>query len=228
MLRVLIVDDEAPARRYLRRLLEAAPGVQVAGEASSAEQARGLIRDHHPDALFLDIELTSGTGFDLLDSLNPAPAVVFVTAHNDYATRAFDVEAVDYLLKPVSPDRLEQALARLRPRATGYLSMRTRSGTKLIKFEELTIVLAQGDYVRLCSAACANELMHITLKRLAAQLPCPPFCALSRSVIINLEHVSHLSQLPGAQTEVSFINGVAPLVLGRVASLRLRRAVAQA
>lgn len=228
MLRVLIVDDEAPARRYLRRLLEAAPGVQVAGEASTAEQARGLIRDHNPDALFLDIELTSGTGFDLLDSLDPAPAVVFVTAHNDYATRAFDVEAVDYLQKPVSPDRLEQALARLRPRATGYLSMRTRSGTKLIKVEELTIVQAQGDYVRLCSPAYANELMHITLKRLAAQLPCPPFCALSRSVIINLEHVSHLSQLPGAQTEVTFINGVAPLTLGRVASLRLRRAVAQA
>lgn len=98
MLRVLIVDDEAPARRYLRRLLEAAPGVQVAGEAATAEQARGLIRDHNPDALFLDIELTSGTGFDLLESLDPAPAVVFVTAHNDYATRAFDVEAVDYLL----------------------------------------------------------------------------------------------------------------------------------
>lgn len=228
MLRVLIVDDEAPARRYLRRLLEAASGVQVAGEASTAEQARGLIRDHNPDALFLDIELTSGTGFDLLDSLDPAPAVVFVTAHNDYATRAFDVEAVDYLQKPVSPDRLEQALARLRPRATGYLSMRTRSGTKLIKVEELTIVQAQGDYVRLCSPAYANELMHITLKRLAAQLPCPPFCALSRSVIINLEHISHLSQLPGAQTEVTFINGVAPLTLGRVASLRLRRAVAQA
>lgn len=228
MLRVLIVDDEAPARRYLRRLLESATGVQVAGEASTAEQARGLIRDHNPDALFLDVELTSGTGFDLLDGLDPAFAVVFVTAHNDYASRAFDVEAVDYLLKPVSPDRLEQTLARLRPRATGYLSMRTRSGTKLIKVEELTIVQAQGDYVRLCTAAYANELMHITLKRLAAQLPCPPFCALSRSVIINLEHVSHLSQLPGAQTEVTFINGVAPIILGRVASLRLRRAVAQA
>lgn len=228
MLRVLIVDDEAPARRYLRRLLEAAPGVQVAGEASTAEQARGLIRDHNPDAVFLDIELTSSTGFDLLDSLDSAPAVVFVTAHNDYATRAFDVEAIDYLLKPVSPDRLGQTLARLRPRATGYMSMRTRSGTKLIKVEELTIALAQGDYVSLCSAAYANELMHITLKRLAAQLPCPPFCALSRSVIINLEHVSHVSQLPGAQTEVTFINGVAPIILGRVASLRLRRAVAQA
>jgi len=227
MLRVLIVDDEAPARRYLRRLLEATADIEVTGEASTIEQAHGLIRAHAPDALFLDIELTSGTGFDLLSSLESAPAVVFVTAHNDYATRAFDVAAVDYLLKPVSPDRLAQTVARLRPRATGYVPMKTKAGTKLIKVEALTLVQAQGDYVRLCSAANDNELMHITLKRLAAHLPSPPFCALSRSIIINLEHISQLSPLSGAQTEVTFNNGVAPIVLGRVASLRLRRAVAR-
>lgn len=226
MLSVLIIDDEAPARRYLRRLLEGAPDVQVAGEASTVEQARELIRSLRPDALFLDIELTSGTGFDLLDGLESTPAVVFVTAHDDYAARAFDVEAVDYLLKPVSPDRLAQTLARLRPRATAHLSVRTRAGTRLVRIQELTLMQAQGDYVRLCSPASTNELMHITLKRLAAQLPFPPFCALSRSVIINLEHVSHLEQRPGAQTEVAFNNGVDPILLGRVASLRLRRAVA--
>lgn len=227
MLRVLVIDDEAPARRYLRRLLEASPEVHVAGEADSLELARTLIREHRPDALFLDIELTAATGFDLLDQLEVPPAVVFVTAHSDYAARAFDVQAVDYLLKPVRPGRLEQALARLRPRAGGHLTLRTRNGTKIIKIHELTMAQAQGDYVMLCSAAHANELMHITFKRLAAQLPSPPFCALSRSVIMNLEHVSHLSQLPGAQTEVAFNNGVAPVVLGRVASQRLRRAVAQ-
>ncbi len=226
MLRVLIIDDEAPARRYLRRLLEASPAVQVAGEAASIDQARRLIHDHNPDAIFLDIELASGTGFDLLEDRQSTASVVFVTAHDGYAARAFDVEAVDYLLKPVSPDRLTQTLARLRPRANGYLSMRTRTGTRLVKVQELTVVQAQGDYVRLCSAAYANELMHITLKRLAAQLPSPPFCALSRSIIINLEHISHLEQRPGAQTEVCFNNGVEPIVLGRVASLRLRRALA--
>jgi two-component system LytT family response regulator len=105
--------------------------------------------------------------------------------------------------------------------------MRTKAGTKLIKVQELTLAQAQGDYVLLCGAGGANELMHITLKRLAAQLPSPPFCALSRSIIINLEHISHLSQRPGSQTEVEFVNGVSPVVLGRVAALRLRRAVAQ-
>ncbi len=226
MLRVIIVDDEAPARRYMRRLLEAAPGVMVENEASSIDQARRQIHDHRPDALFLDIELTCGTGFDLLDGLEPAPSVVFVSAHSDYAARAFDVKAVDYLLKPVSPDRLAQTLERLQPNTSGYLTTRNKTGTRLVKVKDLTIIQAQGDYVRLCSAVYANELMHITLKNLATQLPSPPFCSVSRSIIINLEHVSHLSHRDGILTEVNFINNVEPVLLGRTASLRLRRAMA--
>jgi len=227
MLRVLIIDDEAPARRYLCRLLEAAPGILIEGEAATLEDGRRMIRDHRPDALFLDIALNSGTGFDLLEGLEPAPAVVFVTAHDDYATRPFDVRSIDYLLKPVSPDRLRQTLARLRPHASRYLATRTRTGTRLVKIHELSLIEAQGDYVRLCRAAHASELIHMTLKRLAAQLPSPPFCAVSRSVILNLDHISHLANKPGARAEVSFSGRVPPIVLGRAASLRLRRAMAQ-
>lgn len=225
MLRVVIVDDEAPARRYMRRLLEAAPDVLIEGEAATIEQARELIHAHRPDAIFLDIVLTQGTGFELLEGLDHIPGVVFVTAHTDYAAQAFDINAVDYLLKPVSPDRLAQTLNRLRPRATGYLATRTKSGTRLLKVRDLTIIQAEGDYVRLNSATYANELIHITLKRLAAQLPSPPFCPVSRSVIINLDHIAHLAHRSGAQTEVSFVNNVMPVVLGRTATLRLRRAM---
>ncbi|TFL15281.1 response regulator transcription factor [Pusillimonas caeni] len=226
MLRVLIVDDEAPARRYMRRLLEAAPNVQVEGEAATAEQARRMIHESRPDALFLDVLLTRESGFDLLKGLDHTPGIVFVTAHSDYAAQAFEVEAVDYLLKPVNPVRLSQALDRLRPHAGGHLTIRTKNGTKLIKTCDLTIIQAQGDYVRLCSAAHGDELMHATMKRLAEQLPSPPFHSVSRSMIINLEHISHLSHRSGSQTEVSFNNGVAPIALGRTASLRLRRAMA--
>ncbi|MFA5488845.1 MAG: LytTR family DNA-binding domain-containing protein [Candidimonas sp.] len=225
MLRALIIDDEAPARRYLKRLLEAASGVHVVGEADSLEHARRLIREHGPDALFLDIELTNHTGFDLLEDLDAKPAVIFVTAHNDYAARAFDVQAIDYLLKPVDPDRLAQTLLRLQPYATG-LNMRTKTGKRFIKIRDLTFVQAQGDYVRLCSTHHANELMHTTLKRLAAQLPSPPFCFLSRSFIINLDHVSHVTDTSSHQTQVVFANGVEPLALGRAATQRLRRAMA--
>jgi len=225
MLRVVIVDDEAPARRYMRRLLEAFPNVQVEGEAATIDQARKAIHEHRPDALFLDVLLTRDNGFNLLKGLDHTPAVVFVTAHSDFAAQAFEIEAVDYLLKPVSPARLAQALERLRPRSGGHLAARTKNGTKLIKTGDLTIIQAQGDYVLLCSAAHGDELMHITLKRLAEQLPTPPFYPVSRSTIINLEHISQLSHLGGSQTEVSFNNSVAPIILGRTASLRLRRAM---
>jgi len=222
MLSVLIVDDEAPARRYLRRLLEATPDILVVAEACNVEQGWRLARECKPDAIFLDIALSSGTGFDLLDRLDPTPNVVFVTAHNNHAARAFDVEAVDYLLKPVSPERLTQTLARLQPRASG-LAMRTQSGKRFIKTDQLTIAQAQGDYVCLCGVGHTNELIKITLKRLAEQLPSPPFYTLSRSVVINLEHVSHVAQRPGAQVEVYFSNDLAPLMLGRAASQRLRQ-----
>ncbi|NYT78441.1 response regulator transcription factor [Alcaligenaceae bacterium] len=226
MLRVLIVDDEAPARRYMRRLLDAAPDVHIQGEAATIEQARQMIHDYQPDAIFLDVVLTRETGFELLESLDYTPQVVFVTAHGDYAAQAFDIAATDYLLKPVNPDRLAQTLKRLRPQTRGYLSTRTKTGTRLIKTSDLTVIQAEGDYVRLCRAAHADEMMHITMKRLVEQLPSPPFCAVSRSMIINLEHISDLSHSTGAQTQVSFNNDVAPVLLGRTASLRLRRAMA--
>jgi len=226
MLRVLIIDDEAPARRYLRRLLEQFPAVQIEGEAATADQAHAMIREFRPDVLFLDIELSHGTGFDLLAGLDPSPAVVFVTAHDDYGAQAFDIAAADYLLKPVSPERLAQTLTRLLSRVnSGYLTTKTRNGTRIIKTQDLTVAQAQGDYVLLCSATHANELMHITLKRLVPQLPTPPFCAVSRSMIINLDHIAHVSQRPGEQTEITFINTVAPIILGRTAALRLRRAM---
>jgi len=228
MLRVLIIDDEAPARRYLRRLLEQFPSVRIEGEASSAAQALAMIREFRPDVLFLDIELSNSTGFELLSSLNTMPAVVFVTAHDDYGAQAFDIAAVDYLLKPVSPDRLAQTLTRLQARNGGhYLTTKTKNGTQIIKIQDLTIAQAQGDYVLLCSAAHANHLMHTTLKRLAPQLPSPPFCAVSRSMIINLEHIAHVSQRAGEQAEIIFTHdNIAPITLGRTASLRLRRAMA--
>src|SRR5690606_36309415 len=144
MLRALIVDDEAPARRYMRRLLDDAPNVHVAGEADTIEHARRLIHAYQPDVIFLDVVLTRESGFDLLHGLDHQPQVVFVTAHSDYAAQAFDLEAVDYLLKPVSPDRLAQTLNRLRPASNGYLTLRTRTGTRLLRTSDLTVLQAQG------------------------------------------------------------------------------------
>src|SRR5258706_8737285 len=114
LLRLLIVDDEPPARARTRRLLAGIPGVKIAGEAGSAAEARVQIAERSPDLLLLDIQMPGEDGFALLRSLEPRPAVVFVTAYDQYAVRAFEENAVDYLLKPFRRERLEEALARAR------------------------------------------------------------------------------------------------------------------
>ncbi len=119
-MRVLIVDDEAPARARLRRLLGAATDVDVVGEAADGAQALALAETLCPDALFLDVQMPEVNGFDVAASLpDGGPALVFVTAYDRYALQAFDTHAVDYLLKPVAPEKLERALQRLRAAQRG-------------------------------------------------------------------------------------------------------------
>src|SRR5262245_38039509 len=113
-LRILVVDDEPLARVRLKRMLEAIPGAVVAGEAASAAEARSALTDTAVDVLLLDIQMPGEDGFELLRGLDPRPAVVFVTAFDHYAVRAFEENAVDYLLKPYRLERLEQALDRVR------------------------------------------------------------------------------------------------------------------
>lgn len=114
-IRALLVEDEYLARQEMRYLLkEAHPDVAIIGEAADADTARRLIRELRPDLLLLDISLPGETGFELLESLDEVPHVVFVTAYDQYATRAFQVSALDYVLKPVHPERLAQALRRVR------------------------------------------------------------------------------------------------------------------
>jgi two-component system LytT family response regulator len=235
MLRVILVDDEAPARRYLRRLLDAVPDVEIAGEAATQQEALALIRSARPHAVLLDIELTRGTGFDILHGLDTAPAIIFVTAHADHAARAFDVAALDYLLKPVGMPRLEKALARLRefvgetvtvptpaaPSAPAYLIARTRQHTRPIRLDTLSALVAQGDYVQLCCTDGSTELMHTALSRLLPRLPAPPFFQASRSIVVNLDHVARLRG--DGKRHVEFIERAAPVELGLTAFQRLRR-----
>jgi len=229
VLRVAIIDDETPARRYLRRLLEAYADVQIVGEAANLAQARALIEQESPHGLFLDIELTQGTGFDLVQGLDPHIGVVFVTAHANHAPRAFDVEALDYLLKPVGAPRLEQALSRLRKLAAArpapaYLVVRGRQATRPIRLLDLSVVLAQGDYVQLCCTDGSSEMMLATMSGLLPRLPMPPFFQASRSLIINLDHVARVSS--GEHRQVEFTQGCAPVHLGLTAFQRLKQALA--
>ena len=106
MLRVAVIDDERLARQAIRQLLAAHPSLQLVGEADSKDSALALIRQEKPDGVFVDIRLPGGTGFELIQSLDAPPKVVMVTAHAEHTLQAFDIEAIDYLLKPVRPSRL--------------------------------------------------------------------------------------------------------------------------
>jgi len=130
VLRALIVDDEAPARELLRALLASHRNVEVVGEANCIAAAASLYTDLRPEIVFLDVQMPNGDGFSLLPKLRPMPAVIFVTAYEKFAVRAFEVNAVDYLLKPFRPERLADALQRIvhspKPVQVGHIYTRTR------------------------------------------------------------------------------------------------------
>ncbi len=112
-MRALLVDDERLARRELRRLLAEHPSIEIAGEAGNADEAREALEELDPDLLFLDIQMPGESGFELLASLETVPAVIFTTAYDEYALKAFEVSALDYLVKPIDPKRLARSVARL-------------------------------------------------------------------------------------------------------------------
>ncbi|WP_026639318.1 LytR/AlgR family response regulator transcription factor [Bordetella petrii] len=231
MLRVVLVDDEAPARRYLRRMLESLEGPQVVGEADCMHSAIEIVNRQKPDAIFLDIELTRGTSFDVLSALECQPCIVFVTAYGLYATRAFEVGAVDYLLKPVGPDRLRQAVQRLYTRLNrpwgdaSFLTVRNQGHSQLIRTDTLAALVAQRDYVKLHAPQGETFLMYTTLKGLLPQLGTLPFVQVSRSVVINMEQVGRVGSEGGLAAQVEFLNAALPVQLGRTAYVRLREAL---
>ena len=113
MKRGLIIDDERLARNELKKLLAAHPDIEIVGEASNAEEGIEQIEKLNPDLIFLDIQMPGKTGFEMLAELDAAPTVIFTTAYDEYALKAFEVNALDYLLKPIDPARLSEALNRL-------------------------------------------------------------------------------------------------------------------
>ena len=201
-LRVVIVDDARLARHELQHLLAAHPGVECVGLADDVPAARTLIAQTQPDLVLLDIQLPSGSGFEVLDGLAPVPAVVFTTAYDQYAVQAFAANALDYLLKPVQPQRLAQALAkveqaratplppsseeRLTPDARVFL----REGERccFVEVRRISRVVVDGNYARVWFDG-QSLLLARSLSALEARLPQALFFRVNRNTLVNLGQV---------------------------------------
>jgi two-component system response regulator LytT len=197
-LRALIVDDEAPARSELRYLLAAHPEVSVVGEAAGAAEALELAHDLSYDVVFLDVEMPGLTGVEaapLVRERHDPPAVVFVTAHERYAVDAFAIEAFDYLLKPVDPDRLARVVERLRERSSEIalpvekIPVVVSGGTELLDFDQVHYVQADGDYSRVHTYD-RSYLCTSSLGELEEKLPAGRFARVHRSYLVNLSKVA--------------------------------------
>jgi two-component system, LytTR family, response regulator len=208
--RAVIVDDERLARADLRRLLEAAGGVEVVGEARSCAEAVAMIDALAPALVFLDIQMPDGDGFTVLDRLAAAPFVVFTTAFDQYAVRAFEVSALDYLLKPIAPDRLAAAIARAaayqraaptapageRPLGRGQrIFVRDGDRCWFVPVEQIALIEAEGNYARL-SFGAERALVARSLGAVADRLDPELFFRANRQQIINLDFVASLAPWP--------------------------------
>lgn len=233
MFRVLIVDDEPLARQKLRQLLGAHPEIFIAGEAEGTQEALGKIRTESYDVIFLDVCMPGADGFALLKELEKPPQVIFVTAYSSYAVEAFSFAAVDYLVKPVRPARLAQAISRLQEKSEGVppwqtgdkICFRTPERTIVARLEAIIALKADGDFTRVYVEGESPLLICHKLGHYEQVLPSPPFLRLDRSLMIHLDHIQRIESVDTehAKLHLSGFSEIFPL--GRTARRRLASAI---
>jgi two-component system, LytTR family, response regulator len=210
-LRALIVDDEDLARQLLREYAQSIPGLEIVAECSNGFDAVKTIGELKPDLVFLDVQMPKLDGFEVLELIDPPPAVIFVTAYDQYAMRAFEAHAVDYLLKPFHPDRFKTAIERARERlgaplpASAQLKaaasppgqrlerIAVKDGSKvyIIPVDKLDFVEAQDDYIAIHSEN-KSYLKQQTISNIEDQLDPARFARTHRSYIVNIERIARI------------------------------------
>jgi len=236
---ILIVDDEEPARLLLKEMIERMPGYRVAGEAENGFDAVRLASELSPDLVLLDIEMPKLDGFEVAELLDPRVAVLFVTAYDRYAVKAFEIHAVDYLLKPFHAERLAEALAHARGRLRSAaadpaaVSSSLRGGAfrerivvrdgarvRVIPVEKLDLAQAQDDYVLLQTEG-KRYLKAQTLASLAASLDPSRFVRIHRSFVVRLDRIAAIERY-ARNSHVAVLDDGARIPVSRVGYARLR------
>lgn len=199
--RVIIVDDEPPARERLARMLAEVGGLTIVGEAADAAAALELLRAEKPDIAFVDINMPGGSGLDVLRECpaDARPAAVLVTAHIDFAIEALDLDVADYVVKPYTLDRLRQAcrraqlLGRAPAPAMSWVAARDAGDLVTVLPDDVMAVLAEGNYVRILTQH-AGYMVRSTLKQMQERLGGHGFVAISRSALVSARWIERLSR----------------------------------
>jgi two-component system, LytTR family, response regulator len=243
-IRAVIVDDEELARQVLREFLSSHHEVEIAAECANGFEAVKAVAEQKPDLVFLDIQMPKLDGFEVLELIGPGAAVVFVTAYDSYAIKAFEVHAVDYLLKPIGAERFEAALERAKERLGGKLPQQTlpptelaaaarppsqyldripvRDGTRvfIIPVSKLDYAEAQDDYVALASEG-KKHLKQQTISSLETALDPSRFLRIHRSYIVNLERVARVEPY-GKDSHVAVLANGTQIPVSKTGYTRLR------
>lgn len=214
MIRALIVDDEPLARRGVAAMLAKEAGIELAGECASGGEAVARIRAERPDLVFLDVEMPDGDGFEVLEALgcDLPPAVVFVTAYDRYALRAFEVGAIDYLLKPFDQARFAKVLARARDwiaqerSRDARLAIKSAGQVTLVRLSEIDWIEA-ADYYASLHVAGRTHLLRRSLADLEKELDGQGFCRVHRSALVNLDRVRGLSTDEEGEYQIELSGG---------------------
>jgi len=216
VIRTLIVDDEPLARSRIRAMLATHHDIEVVAECGSATEAAALLESEPAALLLLDVEMPGTSGFDFLRSMDAdsPPAIVFVTAHEEFALDAFEANAVDYLVKPFSPERLDRALWRVRRfvegrgaarpprRSRERFAVRIRNEVVFVKVSSIDWIAAAGNYVRLYYDS-ESHLLRESMQNIAAELDPSMFLRVHRSAIVNIERVRKL--VPAADGSLTIV-----------------------
>jgi len=229
-LRAVIVDDEPPARERLATLLSAHPEVKIVGEAGDVETAREVCARECPDLVLLDIHLPRSSGFDLVPMLTGSPAVIFVTAYDHHAVKAFEFHALDYLLKPVHPDRLALALSRIpskTPEQSGSnrVALSEDRGIRLVPTQSITHIQAVDNYTNVHLLDGPAAFIRRSLSGWEKLLPQDQFLRIDRSLLVRVGAVQSLISESRDSSLLQLAGQEQPILLGRRAALVLRRAV---
>lgn len=207
-MRTIIIDDEPLARSLLIELLEEEKDVEIIAECGDGFEGLKAIQELNPDLIFLDIQMPKINGFEMLELLESPPHVIFTTAYDEYALKAFEVNALDYLLKPVSPERLEKALDKLRRRATVNITelkdkipqlpeqaqrivVKQNDSIKILPLQEVYYLESADDYVKIHTAE-KYYLKHQTMGRFENQLPAQQFVRIHRAYLLNVQHLAKI------------------------------------